>query len=75
VYVTLTGWNPSSTVYCYAGGVSAPDWARHAVVDGSGNLGAFKSGDPNVGNLWDSAGARFPDGPLTPSSGMTCTQQ
>lgn len=75
VYVTLTGWNPSSTVYCFAGGVVAPNWWRHAVVDGSGNLGGFGAGDSGAGILWDSAGSRFPDGSLTASSGMSCTQQ
>lgn len=39
VNVTLSAFNPNSTVYCYAGGIGAPDYAAYYPVDGSGNYG------------------------------------
>ena len=44
VDLTLRGWNPNSSVYCYFGGIDAPDWSKTFQVDGNGNWGAGYSG-------------------------------
>lgn len=71
VSIQLFRWRPSSTVYCFTGGVGAPDWWSYIAIGGDGSSGWTNDG-PN-GRLFDSPGGRFRDG--TNTGEFTCTQQ
>lgn len=63
VSVRLFDWAPNRTVYCWTGGVGAPDWWAYIGVNEGGDSGWVNNG-PN-GRLFDSAGSRFKDGTNT----------
>ncbi len=73
VFITLTGWTPNSTVYCFAqASPGGKNWYRHITVGGDGNAGAFDQGDSGVGYLYDTPGYRY--GPTLPTNGLSCSQ-
>ena len=62
VELRLFDWRPSGSVYCWAGGVSAPDWYHTFPTDPGGDAGWSGDYDGGTGVLFDSKGNRFANG-------------
>lgn len=73
VSIKLDDWAPNSNVYCFAGGVGAPDWWATIGTDASGDSGWVNNGN---GRLFDSAGDRYTDGTFNGDGGeFSCSQR